>query len=41
AMWLLAVLSLVTLGQRLHTVRTSPGAMEKMEQPEKPETSQP
>jgi CDP-diacylglycerol--glycerol-3-phosphate 3-phosphatidyltransferase len=47
AMWLLAVASLVTVGQRLHTVRTSPGAMEPMEKPEsansgeKPETSEP
>jgi len=31
AMWLLAVTSLVTLGQRVHTVRTSAGAMEPME----------
>jgi CDP-diacylglycerol--glycerol-3-phosphate 3-phosphatidyltransferase len=28
AMWALAVASLVTLGQRLHSVRTSPGAIE-------------
>ena len=28
AMWVLAVASLVTLGQRLHSVRTSPGAMD-------------
>lgn len=28
AMWVLAVASLVTLGQRLHSVCTSPGAME-------------
>jgi CDP-diacylglycerol--glycerol-3-phosphate 3-phosphatidyltransferase len=28
AMWVLAVASVVTLAQRLHTVRTSPGAME-------------
>src|SRR5262249_41423060 len=27
AAWLLAVASLITLGQRVHTVRTSPGAM--------------
>jgi CDP-diacylglycerol---glycerol-3-phosphate 3-phosphatidyltransferase len=27
AMWVLAVLSIVTLGQRLHSVATSPGAM--------------
>jgi CDP-diacylglycerol---glycerol-3-phosphate 3-phosphatidyltransferase len=31
AMWVLAVASLVTLGQRLHTVRTSPGAMEPVQ----------
>ena len=31
AMWVLAVASLITLGQRLHAVRTSPGAMEPME----------
>ena len=30
AMWVLAVASLVTLGQRLHSVRTSPGATEPM-----------
>ncbi|MDT5245579.1 MAG: CDP-diacylglycerol---glycerol-3-phosphate 3-phosphatidyltransferase, partial [Mycobacterium sp.] len=47
AMWVLAVASLVTVGQRLHFVRTSPGAMEPMQQPEssnsgeKPETSEP
>jgi CDP-diacylglycerol--glycerol-3-phosphate 3-phosphatidyltransferase len=47
AMWLLAVASLVTVGQRLHSVRTSPGAMEPMQQPEssnsgeKPETREP
>ena len=36
-MWrcgLLAVASLVTVGQRLHTVRTSPGAMEPLQRPE-------
>jgi CDP-diacylglycerol---glycerol-3-phosphate 3-phosphatidyltransferase len=44
AMWVLAVASLVTVGQRLHTVRTSPGAMEPLHRPEsanpgeKPET---
>ena len=27
-MWVLAVASLVTVGQRLHSVRTSPGAMD-------------
>jgi CDP-diacylglycerol---glycerol-3-phosphate 3-phosphatidyltransferase len=31
AMWVLAVTSLVTLGQRVHAVRTSPGAMEPLE----------
>ena len=31
AMWLLAVASLVTLGQRLHSVRASPGAMDELE----------
>jgi CDP-diacylglycerol---glycerol-3-phosphate 3-phosphatidyltransferase len=49
AMWLLAVASLITLGQRVHTVRTSPGAMDPMQTSgadnnsggEKPETSQP
>ncbi|SBS78175.1 CDP-diacylglycerol--inositol 3-phosphatidyltransferase [uncultured Mycobacterium sp.] len=30
AMWLLAVLSLVTVGQRVHSVRCSPGAMDKI-----------
>ncbi len=47
AMWLLAVASLITIGQRLHTVRTSSGAMEPIEKPEsansgeKPETREP
>ena len=31
AMWVLAAASLVTVGQRLHAVRTSPGAMEPLE----------
>ncbi|MFN8031846.1 MAG: CDP-alcohol phosphatidyltransferase family protein [Mycobacterium sp.] len=31
AMWLLAVASLVTVGQRVHSVRSSPGAMDKIE----------
>jgi CDP-diacylglycerol---glycerol-3-phosphate 3-phosphatidyltransferase len=31
AMWVLAAASLVTVGQRLHAVRTSPGAMEHLE----------
>lgn len=44
AMWVLAVLSLVTLGQRVHSVRTSPGAMDRLAKPdnaagEEPETS--
>ena len=30
AMWLLAVLSLVTVVQRVHSVRSSPGAMDKI-----------
>ncbi|MGH3676645.1 MAG: phosphatidylinositol phosphate synthase [Mycobacterium sp.] len=34
AMWVLAVASVVTLLQRLHTVRTSPGAMEPKQQAE-------
>jgi CDP-diacylglycerol---glycerol-3-phosphate 3-phosphatidyltransferase len=33
AMWLLAVASVITCGQRLHAVRTSPGATEKLEEP--------
>jgi CDP-diacylglycerol--glycerol-3-phosphate 3-phosphatidyltransferase len=33
AMWLLAVASLVTCAQRLHTVRTSPGAADRMAAP--------
>jgi phosphatidylglycerophosphate synthase len=33
AMWLLAVLSVVTLGQRLHAVRTSPGAADPIGSP--------
>lgn len=33
AMWVLAVASLVTVGQRLHSVRTSPGAMDKLAPP--------
>jgi len=48
AMWLLAVTSLITLGQRVHSVRTSPGAMDRLTKPdtaspggEKPETSEP
>ena len=34
AMWVLAVASLVTVGQRMHSVRTSPGAMEPITKPE-------
>jgi hypothetical protein len=30
AMWVLAIASLVTLGQRLHSVRRSPGAAEPL-----------
>jgi CDP-diacylglycerol--glycerol-3-phosphate 3-phosphatidyltransferase len=44
AMWLLAIGSLVTVAQRLHTVRTSAGAADKIqttEQVEKQETSEP
>jgi CDP-diacylglycerol---glycerol-3-phosphate 3-phosphatidyltransferase len=33
AMWVLAVTSLITLGQRVHSVRTSPGAMERLAKP--------
>ena len=33
AMWLLAVASLVTVGQRLRTVRSSPGAVDLIEHP--------
>jgi phosphatidylglycerophosphate synthase len=33
AMWVLAVASLVTVGQRMHSVRTSPGAMEPLTKP--------
>jgi len=38
AMWVLAVTSLITLGQRVHSVRTSPGAMDRLIKPETPET---
>jgi CDP-diacylglycerol--glycerol-3-phosphate 3-phosphatidyltransferase len=38
AMWVLAAASLITLAQRLHAVRTSPGATEKLH---KSETSEP
>jgi CDP-diacylglycerol--glycerol-3-phosphate 3-phosphatidyltransferase len=37
AMWLLAGASLITVAQRLHSVRTSPGATDKIENPEKSE----
>jgi CDP-diacylglycerol--glycerol-3-phosphate 3-phosphatidyltransferase len=30
AMWVLAVASLITVGQRVHNVRSSPGAMDKL-----------
>lgn len=40
AMWLLAVASLVTLGQRLHSVRTSPGAVDRLEIDATPGTSE-
>ncbi len=36
AMWLLAVASLVTVGQRLHSVRSSPGAMDMIPLPGPP-----
>ncbi len=38
AAWVLAVASLVTLGQRVHTVRTSPGAMEPLKKEESVES---
>ncbi|WUI29296.1 CDP-alcohol phosphatidyltransferase family protein [Mycobacterium sp. NBC_00419] len=40
AMWLLAVASLVTVGQRVHSVRSSPGAMDKIP-PATPEPGSP
>ncbi len=43
AMWILAVASLVTIGQRLHSVRTSASAMDPLTVPEageKPETTE-
>lgn len=43
AMWLLAVASVVTVGQRLHSVRTSAGAMESLpmaDSSEKPEATE-
>jgi phosphatidylglycerophosphate synthase len=41
AMWLLAVASLVTVGQRMHSVRTSPGAMEPITRPDVADGSAP
>lgn len=38
AMWLLAIASLITVGQRLHSVRSSPGAMDLIERPGEPGT---
>ncbi len=35
ALWVLAVASLVTVGQRVHSVRSSPGAMDKLPIPPK------
>jgi CDP-diacylglycerol--glycerol-3-phosphate 3-phosphatidyltransferase len=42
AMWVLAVTSLITLGQRVHSVRTSPGAMDRLAKPgdQMPEASE-
>ncbi|MHA7650611.1 phosphatidylinositol phosphate synthase [Mycobacterium sp. ML4] len=37
AMWLLAVLSVITCGQRLYAVRTSPGAVDRIPIPRKGE----
>jgi hypothetical protein len=34
AMWVLAAASLVTVGQRLHAVRTSPGAIDLIALPQ-------
>ncbi|MGE2689964.1 phosphatidylinositol phosphate synthase [Mycolicibacterium pulveris] len=34
AMWVLAITSLITLGQRVHSVRTSPGAMDLLIKPD-------
>ncbi|GFG85407.1 phosphatidylinositol phosphate synthase [Mycolicibacter algericus] len=39
AMWLLAVASLITCAQRLHTVRTSPGAVEPLPEADGEETA--
>jgi CDP-diacylglycerol--glycerol-3-phosphate 3-phosphatidyltransferase len=41
AMWVLAVASLVTVGQRVHSVRTSPGAMDKLAAPGAPAGADP
>ncbi|MEZ0339853.1 phosphatidylinositol phosphate synthase [Mycobacterium sp. pV006] len=38
AMWVLAVTSVITIGQRLHSVRTSPGAMDRLTGPDHTET---
>ena len=40
AMWLLAVASLVTVGQRVHSVRSSPGAMDNIEPDPEPGSSE-
>jgi CDP-diacylglycerol--glycerol-3-phosphate 3-phosphatidyltransferase len=43
AMWVLAVTSVVTIGQRLHSVRVSTGAMDRLaaaDSAEKPETTE-
>lgn len=40
AMWVLAVASLITVGQRLHSVRSSPGAVDLIALPH-PDTDQP
>ena len=36
AMWVLAVASLITVGQRLHSVRSSPGAVDMIPLPDSP-----
>ena len=41
AMWVLAVASLVTVGQRMHSVRTSPGAMDPLTKTEAPSGGKP
>ena len=41
AMWLLAVASLITVGQRVHSVRSSPGAMDKIEPAAEPGSAEP